>query len=275
MVNRKITLNVYFWEGWLMADLPFMMMNWSRFFADSKVAMLPTEAQGVYVLMLGKMWLNQGWLSADDRVLARILGLDVRAWRRTYKPLIEPLLRREIDRHIGAIYTQKHLQEVRTTALASVERMAASTARARAAKAAKHGKVGSATEPKHDAATAPASEPAPEPVAASTASTKPQPQEKEALLPNSRELLSLSPTVDDTALPPRANGQANGSAGTGSRGLGGRSPPQPSEKVEVPPMRHGDIRSEPIRPSPALLNTPLVKRARTGLMAALDSEEDD
>jgi hypothetical protein len=55
------------------------------------------------------------------------------------------------------------------------------------------------------------------------------------------------------------NGLADGSAGIGSPGLGGRSPPQPSEVL---------------KPTPELLKSPLVRKARTGLMAALDSEED-
>ena len=74
-----------------------------------------------------------------------------------------------------------------------------------------------------------------------------------ALLSSSRELYPSPP------YPQTPNGLVEGSAGIGSPGLGGRSPPQPSEKIE---------------PSPALLRTPLVKKARTGLMAALDSEED-
>jgi uncharacterized protein YdaU (DUF1376 family) len=152
-----------------MGALPYMMMNWTRFFSDPKVEALPAEAKGIYALVLGKMWLNEGWISADDKVLARILGLDVRRWRTLFKPLIVPLLRRDIVPHVGAIYTQKHLQEVRAYALATVEKTAASTARARAAKAAKHGFAPSVAEPEQQPEIEPVTEPAPasaaEPVA--------------------------------------------------------------------------------------------------------------
>jgi uncharacterized protein YdaU (DUF1376 family) len=236
-----------------MVDLPFMMMNWSRFFSDAKVAVMPTEAQGIYALVLGRMWLNQGWLKADDKVIARMIGLDVRAWRSRFKPHIVPLLRRQIDPHVGDIYVQKHLQEVRAAALASVEKTQASTARARAAKAAKHGKTPSEPEPKKAPATEPVSEPAAAPVSGSTSGVKPQPQQKRALPLTGREPFSVAPSSPDLgALPPRVNGHVERSARTGSPSLKGGSPTAPSEallKSRLVQAPLDDDEDEPKRPS--------------------------
>lgn len=217
-----------------MADLPYMMMNWGRFFSDAKVAMMPPDAQGIYALLLGRMWLNEGWLSADDKVICRILGLDLRAWRHTYKPLIVPLLSTTSEPYVGAIYTQKHLQEVRASALATVAKTQASTARARAAKAAKHGRAPSVTERKHAPATKPATETVTEPVAGSNPASKQQPQQKESSTLHVESFLSDAVPSTLAALPPReqVEAKAERSALDGALGLEGRLPPMPSAEGE-------------------------------------------
>lgn len=247
-----------------MPDLPFMMMNWGRFFSDAKVAALDTEAQGVYALLLGKMWLNQGWLSADDKVLSRALGIDVRAWKRTYKPVLEPLLRREIAPHIGAIYTQKHLQEVRATALSSVEKQIHRTAAARAAKAAKRGYRPSVTEPKRQPATRPVTETVTTPVTATVTTSKPQPQQKELSSALQAESLVLSATSTVTALPPRDHGVE-----TESPPLAGKLPVM----SPLPAMPFPD-HSDPLDGAPTPVTRRLVedglKPKRGGLLGSLD-----
>jgi uncharacterized protein YdaU (DUF1376 family) len=182
-----------------MADLPYMMMNWGRFFTDAKVAALPTEVQGIYALLLGRMWLNQGWLKADDKIIAHALNVDVRRWKLTYKPHIVPLLRGGYVEHVGAIYSQKHLAEVRETALEYVAKRTAQTARARAVKAAKHGNAGSVTE----RALAPVTKPVSAPVTEPVTSVKLQPQKNSSLTSQSERAILSAPTADDTALPPR------------------------------------------------------------------------
>jgi uncharacterized protein YdaU (DUF1376 family) len=186
-----------------MTNLPFMMMNWGRFFADPKVDMLPTEAQGIYALLLGRMWLNQGWLSADDKVLARTLRLDVRRWKSVYKPLIEPLLRREIDRDVGAIYTQKHLQEVRATSLSMLEKNFERTAKARAVNAAKRGRRPTVTERALATVAKPVTETVTRAVTPVATPSKEQPQQKEQNSALQAESSVLSATSPVTALPPR------------------------------------------------------------------------
>lgn len=75
-----------------MGKLPFMKMFWPDFFTDPGVEAMSPEAQGIYLLLLGRMWMNGGWLPADDRVIARRLGLDVRVWRTRYKNEMSALL---------------------------------------------------------------------------------------------------------------------------------------------------------------------------------------
>lgn len=228
-----------------MPDLPFMPMNWSRFFSDGKVATLSIEAQGVYALLLGRMWLNEGWLCADDRVIAKQIGIDIRAWRRTYRPLIEPLLRRDIDPYIGPIYTQKYLTEVRISALDLKQTRAASTARARAAKAAKSRRTPSVTEPK----TAPVIEPVIAPVTETAAGVKPQPQKEEAL-PLKKAESFFPPTTQGLGAP---SGEAAAAAPVASPSRKGGS---------LPP------------PTPALLRSKIVKGNGHGTAAQPDDDSD-
>jgi uncharacterized protein YdaU (DUF1376 family) len=215
-----------------MADLPYMMMNWARFFADAKVAVLEPEAQGIYALLLGRMWLNEGWLSADDRVLCRILGLDIRRWRSVYKPAIAPLLRREIVPHVGEVYTQKHLQEVRRSSLAISEKNVQRTAAARAAIAAKRGHKPTVTEPKQKPVTKPATETVTETATAPATSSKEQPQQNKGSTLHVESPYSDAVPSTPAALPPRDQGEVEPSASAGSLGLGGRFPAMPSDEAE-------------------------------------------
>jgi len=212
-----------------MADLPYMMMNWGRFFADAKVAVLEPEAQGIYALLLGRMWLNEGWLAADDKVICRVLGIDIRRWRSVYKPAIEPLLRREIVAHVGPIYTQKHLQEVRRSSLAISEKNVARTAAARAAIAAKRGRKPTVTDEKQKPVTKPVTATVTETVTAPATVSKEQPQQKESSTLHVES--SLSDAVPETlaALPPR---DVAVSAPVDKPGLGGRLSPMPDAELE-------------------------------------------
>jgi uncharacterized protein YdaU (DUF1376 family) len=233
-----------------MVDLPFMMMNWSRFFADTKVEALSFEERGAYALLLGKMWLNQGWLSADERIISRTLGVDIRSWRLTYRPAIEPLLRREIDPHIGAIYTQKTLTAVRAAALDLQQQRAASTARARAAKAAKARRKPSVAEQK----SAPVSEAAAEPVAATAAGLKEQTQ-KERALPIKKAESPFQPT---------------------DQGLGASSGEIVASGID--PAALAALRSKGAAltpPSPALLKTRIVANGKSPKDADTERDRDD
>lgn len=248
-----------------MPDLPYMAMNWGRFFTDSKVAALTGEAQGIYACLLGRMWLNQGWLKADDKLIARLLGLDVRVWRSRFKPQIEPLLRREKEPHVGDIYTQKHLQEVRARAIATVEKMQARTAPARAAKAAKARKAPSVTEPKAEPVTKSATETVTEPVTAPETTGKRKgkgettsPVTLEPRLSAAGRAAALTSSAVPPphhvstagALPPR-EGLANGDVAHSAHG-------------RSPSLKGGSLPA----PSPALLKSKLVN-------TPLDDDEDD
>ena len=92
-----------------MAQLPYMKMFWPDFFTDPGVEAMSPEAQGIYLLLLGRMWMNGGWLPADDRVIARRLGLDVRVWRKRYKDEMSALLSDFQGPLGGACVTQNRL----------------------------------------------------------------------------------------------------------------------------------------------------------------------
>lgn len=88
---------------------PFMKMYWSEFFDDPRVQALPPVTRAVYAMLLGAMWVNEGWLPADEKKLARMLDLDVRAWRPFAKAIL-PLLSESYDEIIGMYLTQKRLR---------------------------------------------------------------------------------------------------------------------------------------------------------------------
>ena len=210
-----------------MTDLPGMMMYWGRFFEHGPVDAMPAEAQGIWALMLGKMWLNNGWLKADDAYIAAKLKLDIRRWRSRYKPLIEPLLRREIDPYIGAIYTQKTLTEVRGDTVNRVMRNKARTARARATKVIKSRQRQLGTEQRAASVTRSVTEPVTETGTEGNTNT-----EREEALPIKKAESFFSPKSQDLgALPPKPNGEVEGSAPVASPGLEGRSLPAPSERL--------------------------------------------
>lgn len=231
-----------------MTDLPAMMMYWGRFFASADVENLPTaEARGVWALMLGKMWLNGGWIKADDRIVADKLGLDIRRWRHTYKPLFEPLLRRQIDPHVGAIYTQKTLTSVRASALEMVAKNKARTARATAAKAAKARKARSVTEP--PAANVSSNVTKPVTDIATTSKTDIQ---KERTLPIKKGESSFQPTEQ---------GLGASSGEIVASGL-------PPAAVASPGLEGGSLPP----PSPALLRSKIVREGRNGNAAEPDAD---
>jgi len=99
-----------------MSKLPYMKLFWPDFFGDARVQAMSTEAQGVYLLLLGVMWVSGGWISADDRIIARRLGLDVRVWRSRYKPEIVPLLSDFQAPLVPRAFTQNRLQKELTKA---------------------------------------------------------------------------------------------------------------------------------------------------------------
>lgn len=94
-----------------MSKLPYMKLFWPDFFGDARVQALSPEAQGLYLLLLGVMWVNGGWIAADDRIIARRLGLDVRVWRARYKTEIVALLSDFQAPLVGRALTQKRLQK--------------------------------------------------------------------------------------------------------------------------------------------------------------------
>ena len=136
-----------------MTDLPFQKMFWGDFFQDPRVRELPVEAQGVYAVLLGRMWQNQAWLPADDVKLCRHLHMSVRTWRARYKALITPLLYLGNSPAIGEIFQQKREARDWAEALEAIEKNRKRTERAREEKARKSGKQRSVTAKKNGTVT--------------------------------------------------------------------------------------------------------------------------
>ena len=99
-----------------MSKLPFMKLYTSDFFGDARVRAMPAEVKGIYLLLLATMWDDGGWISADDKVIARRLGVDVRVWRSRFKPEIVPLLSDISVPLVGRSFTQNRLQRELTKA---------------------------------------------------------------------------------------------------------------------------------------------------------------
>jgi hypothetical protein len=103
-------------------------------------------------------------------------------------------------------------------------------------------------------------------------SNKALPSQAESLITN-----ALASEV--SSLRPATNGNVEGSADVGSLGLGGRSPPQPSEAEQEPePPRHEPV----ITPTAALLRSKLVTEGKVdltslilGAMRQMPKEDDD
>jgi hypothetical protein len=238
----------------------WMKLDLKRFFGDGKVRALGGRIGHAYLWLLARMWENGGFISSKDRVVARLLDIDVDVYRRSYRAQIAAMLTRLPDAHLGEIFTQKTLVDLMVEAadlrLRNRDKTAAATRARKSAKSKQRPPVtNNVTKQRDDDRDDDRDDTVTETVTSTSNSNsrdKALPQVAESLIPT-------APTVDAAALPPRENGHAGGSADVGSPGLGGRSPPQPSEKIEV---------------TAALLATPLVKKARSGLMAALDDDED-
>jgi len=122
-----------------------MRMWWADFFIDPKVRAMPPVSRGIYLLLLGELWMNGGWLKDDDRHLAARLQMDVRAWRQ-HRRHIEPAIKQEIDRTVGPIITQGRLQRELRSSLDLIDHRKAQTAAARAKRWGKAGTGPSVTE---------------------------------------------------------------------------------------------------------------------------------
>jgi uncharacterized protein YdaU (DUF1376 family) len=72
-----------------MTDLPFQKMFWPDFFA--KTQCLSGYAQGIYALLLGRLWNAGGALPDDDRRMAEMLHIRLAVWQRL-KPQLAPFL---------------------------------------------------------------------------------------------------------------------------------------------------------------------------------------
>lgn len=238
-----------------MTDVPFMKMWWKDFFTDTQT--LPGETRAVYALLLGAMWLNQGWLPDNDAVIAKALGMHLLTWKKRHKPLLTPLLTHGVSPLVtGGVWTQKRLTREWQSATRSVAENKAALAKARAEKAAKSRREASAAEPKKASVAAPVTDPVAGPVTERAAGDKPEPDKKGGPPPIARLGGSpfSAPTVDVTALPPRAvNGHAERSGTVRSPSLKGGSLPSPSDALLrsrlVGKRMDEDDEPEPSRPS--------------------------
>jgi uncharacterized protein YdaU (DUF1376 family) len=127
-----------------MTDLPFMPMWWADFFGDPKVAELPLDTQGVYALLLGRMWMNGGWLKDDVGVIARQLGRDPRTLRPHFDR-VSALFQRRNDAVVGAVLTQKRLTIELSKAAETIAKNKARTAAATAKRLGKSTKAADVT----------------------------------------------------------------------------------------------------------------------------------
>jgi uncharacterized protein YdaU (DUF1376 family) len=89
-----------------MSKLPSMKFYVDAYMADT--THLTLEEHGAYLLLLMNMWRRNGALASDDAILARMLGLQPRAWHRL-KPRLWPLLT-EYGPEGAKMVTQKRLQ---------------------------------------------------------------------------------------------------------------------------------------------------------------------
>ena len=128
-----------------MSTAPRMLIDWPAFLTDPKVKDMPPLTRGVYLLLLGAMWMNEAWLKDDDRIIARKLDMSVRTWR-FHRPRIEPVLSHQVEPILGRVLTQKRLTREYLVALDLIEKRKAQTEPARTKRWGKSTKRPSVTE---------------------------------------------------------------------------------------------------------------------------------
>lgn len=241
-------------------------IDWPGFHSNRTVRGMPAETKGVYLLFMGEMWTNEGWLLDDDRHIAHRLGMDVRTWRK-HRRFIEPELDHINVTAVGMTLQQTRLSREYAHTLELVDKKRAQTAPARARLRAKSKQAPSVTESQPPRATktvtAPVTKPETEQVTKSA--TAGEAEKEEALPSNRQSLLPSAPSLRTMGEAAKPNGKATAAAPVASPGLEDRSAPEPDEEIT---------------PTPALLRSQLVKSKPTGLMAALqsmieDEDEDD
>ncbi|WP_188055456.1 DUF1376 domain-containing protein [Oryzomonas rubra] len=57
-----------------------MPMYFSEIFADVRMNWLTTEEQGVFLILLGRMWSNENELPNDDDLIAKLMNMSKRKW---------------------------------------------------------------------------------------------------------------------------------------------------------------------------------------------------
>lgn len=220
-----------------MSTAPRMLVDWPAFMADPKVKDMPPITRGIYMLLLGAMWMNEAWLKDDDRNIARKLDMDVRTWR-SHRQFIEPTIEHKSDPFLGPILQQKRLSREYQIALEQIAKRRAQTAPARAKKAGKPAHKPSVTDrpakPQTEAVTVTVTD-----VAAKAETGGNTPSKKDRTLPIKKAESSILPTTQglgaSSGVP---NGKAEAAAPVASPSLEGGSLPKPSQ---------------------ALLNSPIVK----------------
>jgi uncharacterized protein YdaU (DUF1376 family) len=245
-----------------MARLPFMPFYAKDFLGDPRVMALTMEQRGVYALLLVHMWNNDGYLPADYKAVARIVGADPRTVR-VYLEALQPLFERETDAFVGPVLTQKRLQRERELAIEHIEKLKEKTANARAAKARKRAREALSQDDNQWPVTKPQ-----EPPADVSHSVSDSAYDNPISHISKRQ--SASPSRAERSV-------AADLAGLGVRHLEDEiaQPDEPVTEPQIAPM------VELPAPSPSLLNSKLGNGAkpvpasdgdkpRRGLMAALD-----
>lgn len=217
-----------------MTQLPFMPLECQRFFADPKVMALDGEVEAMWLKLLVHIFMNEGWISADDHIIARKLKLDIRRWKTTYKPLLVPLLSKTSEPLLGEIYRQKRVTEVRTSALKLIAKNRQRTAAARAEKAAKAKARASATEPNAVSVTVSVTEPSGQSVTAG----KEEMKNKKGSPPPSQAGRTALPTSQASA---SRSGQPNGTADA--------TPPEEEDRSVARDLGLTPSRSPPAAPA--------------------------
>ena len=190
-----------------------MPLNVEAFLADPNVEDMTGEQRAMWLLAIVESWRRKTLLPADDKKLARALNLDVRRWRSYYKPVLGPLMTKEmsvtVGQNVGEFYRIAKVNAVWDQVANRIAKAKADTAHARAAKAAKHGKQPSAPEPKPAPVAAPVTEPAPAPASALhknlNKNGEPQPSKRPAVSPFLQSPQQVNGAEHDTEAEPASD----------------------------------------------------------------------
>lgn len=110
-----------------MACLPYFPLYPKDIFTDDRMIEMKSEEQGLFILFLCKLWINENKIKDDDARISRIIKIPQKKWRDLKDRLLESGLL-EID-FAGYITNRRLTKEMKDSEVKSANGLKAARAR--------------------------------------------------------------------------------------------------------------------------------------------------